>query len=105
MNSTPYSEHVEEAVERLHRAKELPSDMLLVYLVKSQRLLESVELGLGLEKPSPDELESPSKVLLFVSAFSSDLKQLRAEMPEDVRENSKFYSEFFLVFVKTKPSC
>ena len=89
MSSTPYSQHVEEAVEKLHATKELPSDNLLVYLVKVQRLLESVELGLGLKDPTDGENESASTVLLFVSAFTSDLRRLKSQMSQDVAENSE----------------
>ena len=87
MSATPYSEHVEEAVRKLLQAKELPSDELLVYLVKAQRLLESVELGLGLDIPDGDDAESANHVLYFVSAFTSELKALREEMPNHVAEN------------------
>ncbi|KAL9056367.1 MAG: hypothetical protein Q9162_002958 [Coniocarpon cinnabarinum] len=87
MSSTPYSEHVEEAVEKLLCSRELPSDELLAYLVKCQRLMESVELGLGLNHPSADDSESAQHVLFFVSAFTTELKELRQKMPETVREN------------------
>ena len=87
LNSTPWSDHIEEALQRLQDARELPSDLLLVYLVKGQRLLESVELALGLNNPEDETLESPAQVLLYVSAFSANLKQLRSEMPKDVAGN------------------
>ena len=89
LNSTPWSDHVEEALHALLEAKELPSDLLLVYLAKAQRLLESVELGLGLQNPQSGSVESAAHVILFVSSFTQDMKQLHADMPDYVRENSE----------------
>lgn len=88
LNSTPWSEHVEEALDTLQKAQELPSDLLLVYLAKGQRLLESVELGLGMADPDSSNAESAAHVVLFVSEFTQDLKQMRSNMPDHIKDNS-----------------
>ena len=79
----------------------MPSDSLVVYLVKVQRLLEKIELALGLDNPELGTTKPANNAALFVSSGVQDLKQLQESMPEDIRQNGKYLSHV-LISLKRK---
>ena len=92
LDPIPYTDHVDEAVRQIEEAAELPSDRLLVSLVRAQRLFETVERGLDVQN-AVDVADSAAPAIGFVEQSSERLDTMQnVGFPRDLASNSKLPS-------------
>lgn len=92
LDVTPYSPHIDAACTALDEARELTSDVLLVQLVRGQRLLERIERGFEADDAAnrgADQPEPQMAPVRFVERFEKELEELKATVPSELSSHGK----------------
>lgn len=88
-----FSKYTRQCLEDLEKASEYDSDLLLVHLVKIQRLAERVHNWTSQEDEEDDVaacLKAPAAA--YQVAFHGEIERLQSSLPDSLAGNSKLTS-------------
>ena len=94
MVSTPC---LEACCDVLSRAKQYPTDELLVWLVRAQQLAQSISLSLADRNPGTVQCPNSLPLGLLVSGYQQQIHNFKASIPLRLRDNGKHVICFALL--------
>lgn len=84
-----YNRYIAQCVQELQSAKEFESDLVLVQLMKIQRLTDRIHQLLDSDNGEEEVSSIPrAPTMAYVSAFQADLDRFQAQIPRQLRSNS-----------------
>ncbi|KAF9870227.1 C6 transcription factor [Colletotrichum karsti] len=97
-----YSAYMEQCVRELEDAKELESDMHVIYMVRIQRLAERISQIRGNEDWDDGVGVPKAPISAYASSFQAELDKLEAQMPRSLQKNRQYRVWFILMVIANK---
>ncbi|KAF6814807.1 C6 transcription factor [Colletotrichum sojae] len=80
-----FSGYMQQCLRELEEARELESDMHVIYIVRIQRLAERISQIRGDGDEEAGVIKAP--ISAYASSFQAELNKLQAQMPRSLRDN------------------
>lgn len=87
-----YTAYIAQCVRELQSAKEFDSDLVLVQLMKIQRLNDRIHQLLDKDNEEVEVVSIPrAPTMAYISALQADLDSFKAQIPRHLKSNSGLY--------------
>lgn len=92
MEPMRFTSYVQDSLKVLDAAKEFETDIVLVFLIKIQHLIQRIA-QLNPTDTTIEEFSSIPKApaSAYVSAYQHELNRLREDLPSHLRDDSRLY--------------